>query len=152
MAAQASQLQTQPVPHCTEDRRPLYRVVEIPPITNTGRAPEVFVHTLHQEIVKQVKRREVWRVIPVTDAREEVVQLTMMILSWEAGPTTGGHPGTLEMKLSLIDKALHCEVNDTMGQGLVSLYPAVEKTRAVAQMADGAGWFVENVLVHNQFN
>ncbi|HHZ83331.1 MAG TPA: hypothetical protein EYN60_04865 [Nitrospirales bacterium] len=75
------------------------------------------------------------------------------MLSWKNDLDAPDLKRRIEMKLSLVDKFLGCEVNETTGQGQVlvdSSGHGIEN--GVADVADGAGWFVENVLLHNQYN
>jgi hypothetical protein len=141
------------LPHCTEDRRPSYTVLEMPPISNAGNAPQPYLEALYQTIQKQVEKRAVWKVVSVSDTIEDVVVFNISMLSWKNDLDASDLKRRIEMKLSLVDKFLGCEVNETTGQGQVlvdSSGHGIEN--GVADVADGAGWFVENVLLHNQYN
>ena len=140
-------------PHCVEDRRTAYTVMEIPEIQNPGQAPSPFLTHLHREIVEQVHKRDVWRIVPVADSTDDVVIFDIATRSWNEKPDSNGAQGTMEMGLSLKDKLRQCEINETTGQGTVRLQEGAAGTgEGIAAIADGAGWFVENVMLHNQTN
>jgi len=139
--------------HCTEDRRPSYRVMEMPPIRNAGNAPQPYLEALYRTIQKQVEKRAVWQVVSEHDTIEDVVVFNISMLSWKDDPDAADNKRRMEMKLSLVDKFLGCEVNETTGQGQVVVDSSGNGIKnGVADVADGAGWFVENVLLHNQSN
>ena len=141
------------LPHCTEDRRPSYTVLKMPPIRNVGNAPQLYLEALYRAVQEQVEKRAVWQVVSEDDTIEDVVVFNISILSWKDDPDAPDHKRRMEMKLSLVDKFLGCEVNETSGQGQVVLDLSGNGIESgIADVADGAGWFVENVLLHNQFN
>ena len=140
-------------PHCMEDRRTAYTVMEIPEIRNPGQAPSRFLSQLHREIVMQVQKRDVWRIVPVADGTDDVVIFDIATRSWNENPDSNGTQGNMEMGLSLQDKLRQCEINETTGQGIVHLQEGTAgESEGIAVIADGAGWFVENVMLHNQTN
>ncbi len=144
---------TPSLPHCTEDRRPAYMVMEIPEIRNPGNAPSHFLAQLHQEIVRQVHKREVWRIVPMAESIDDVVTFDITTRSWNEKSDSNDAQGTMEMGLSLKDKLRQCEINETTGQGTVRLQEGSGGNgERIAAIADGAGWFVENVMLHNQTN
>ena len=141
------------LPHCAEDRRPSYRVLEMPPIANHGDAPQLYLDALYEATREQVKKRNVWQVVTERDTVEDVVVFYVSILSWKEDPDVPDEKRQMEMKLSLVDKLLGCEINETTGQGQVMVDASGNGIEnSVADVADGAGWFVENVLIHNQYN
>ena len=141
------------LPHCAEDRRPFYTVMEIPDITNLGGAPDQYITDLHAAMHQQIEKRAVWKLVANASTQDNVVTFRVDMLSWEADHSSLQELGMMEMKLSLIDKLLNCEINETTGKGTVLLDSHGNGTKkAIENIADGAGWFVENVLVHNQFN
>ena len=120
---------------------------------NARNAPQPYLEALYQTIQKQVEKRAVWKVVSVSDTIEDVVVFNISMLSWKNDLDAPDLKRRIEMKLSLVDKFLGCEVNETTGQGQVlvdSSGHGIEN--GVADVADGAGWFVENVLLHNQYN
>ena len=149
-----STLQTsQVLPHCTEDRRPSYSMLEMPPINNLGNAPTPYLDALYDGVAKQVEKRGVWRVVPERNTVKDVIIFNISMLSWKDDPDAPKQKRLMDMKLSLVDKHLGCEVNETTGQGQVVLDSSGSGTqRGIDEIADGAGWFVENVLLHNQYN
>jgi hypothetical protein len=127
--------------------------MEIPEIQNPGHAPSHFLAKLHLEIVDQVQKRDVWRIVPVADSTDDVVIFDIATRSWNESSDSNGAQGTMEMGLSLRDKLRQCEINETTGQGTVHLQEgAAGEGEGIAAIADGAGWFVENVMLHNQTN
>ena len=141
------------LPHCTEDRRPSYMVMEMPVIANPGNAPQPYLDALHRAIQQQVEKRAIWSVVSESDTREDVVVFNVSMLSWTNDPDAPDRTRRMEMKLSLVDKFRGCEVNETTGQGQVVVDSSGNGLESgIADVADGAGWFVENVLLHNPSN
>ncbi len=141
------------IPHCTGDRRPSYIVLEMPPIRNVGDVPPVYMEMLYDAIQKQIEKRLVWRVVSSHNTIKDVVVFNVSILAWENIPDALDREWRMKMQLSLVDKFLGCEVNETLGEGNVVMGSSGDKVKSgVSDVADGAGWFVENVLIHNQFN
>ena len=141
------------LPHCTEDRRPAYMVLEMPPIANYGGAPQPYLDALYEATRSQVEKRNVWQVVTERDTIEDVVVFYISMLSWQDDPGAQDEKRQMKMKLSLVDKLLDCEINETTGQGQVIMNAYGNGIESdVTDVADGAGWFVENVLIHNQYN
>ncbi len=139
--------------HCIEDRRPSYKVLEMPPIRNTGNAPQPYLEALYDAIQKQIKKREVWQVVSERDMIENVVVFNISMLVWEDASAALDNTRHMKVKLSLVDKFLGCEINETTGAGQVVVDSSGNRIEhGVADIADRAGWFVENVLIHNQSN
>lgn len=139
--------------HCAEDRRPFYTVMETPNITNLGNAPDQYITNLHSAMRQKLENRSVWKLVSNANTQDNVVTFRVAMLAWETAPSSPSDTRMMEMKLSLIDKLLNCEINETTGKGTVLLDSHGNSTQKdIENIADGAGWFVENVLVHNQFN
>ena len=152
-AASASLHTSNEIPHCTEDRRPSYTILEMPPITNEGNAPRRYLESLYDTIQTQVEKRKVWQVVSGSETTNNVVIFNISMLEWENLLDSPTSKHRMEMQLSLVDKSLGCEVNETTGQGQVVADASGNADESgIANVADGAGWFVENVLLHNQFN
>ncbi len=137
-------------PHCSSDRRGQYTIVEVPEITDTGQAPRAFFSLLHEAIMEEGRQRDIYRVVPATSTRDEVVLLTMFVESWTPDAARGGNNGLLLMKLFLIDKIHQCQVGQTTGHGDIRHDPETgfnpEDIRAIAE---SAGWFVGITLMHD---
>ncbi len=135
---------------CSSDRRGRYTIIEVPEITGIGQAPLAFFSLLHEAIMEEGRRRDIYHVVPATTEQNEVVLLTMFVESWTPNAARGGNNGILSMKLFLIDKTHQCQVSQTTGHGEIRHDTETgfnpEDIRAIAE---SAGWFVGITLMHD---
>jgi len=137
-------------PNCSGDRRGQYTIIEVPEITDIGQAPLAFFPLLHEAIMEEGRRRDIYRVVPATTKQDEVVLLTMFVESWTLDAARGGNNGILSMKLFLIDKTHQCQVSQTTGHGEIQHdHKTGFQPEDIRAIAESAGWFVGITLMHD---
>ena len=137
-------------PNCSSDRKDRYTIIEVPKIHDIKQAPQEFFSLLHQAIMEEGRRRNIYNVVPSTTERDKVVLLIMFVGSWRPDVTQGGTTGLLSMKLFLIDKTHHCQVGQTTGHGKIRHDPETGFNHDdIHTIAESAGWFVGITLMHD---